>query len=209
MMVKLIVCDYDGTIFDTFKIVYDMLHSLDKEFNFSVFTSRKALKDIYMDNFYKSLRKSCSEADLSGFKKLLEKENKKKAGSLKLFKGMKKILKQLKKHYKLAIISSNFKSAMKKALKKNDIDFFDAILGAGKIESKVEKFKILEKRFKLKPNEVVYVCDTVGDIKEAKKAKVKTIGVTWGYHEKNRLSKAKPDKIISRPEQLIKAVENL
>ena len=208
-MIKLVVFDYDGTIFDTFEIVYNMLHSLDKErFHFNVFTSKKVLKDIYMDNFFAALRKR-TKKDLFDFKKCAEKENCKRANILKLFKGLKKILKQLKKHYKLAIISSNFKSAMKKALKKNNIDFFDVILGAGTIESKTVKLKKLAKRFKLKPGEVVYVVDTVGDIKEAKKAKVKTIAVTWGYHKKKRLSKAKPDKIISKPEQLLKAVEGL
>ena len=109
----------------------------------------------------------------------------------------------------MVIVSSSFKSLMKKVLKKNDIDFFNQILGTEAGESKVEKIKKCIKKFKLKPKEVVYIGDTVGDLLEAKKAKVKTIGVTWGYHGKKRLIKAKPNKIINKPVQLINEVEDL
>ena len=208
-MIKLVVFDYDGTIVDSFEIVYNIQRKLEKKFNLGIFTSKKALKDIYMTNFYTGIKKKYKKKDLSQYKVECEKLNIQAADKMKVFKNLKQVLRKLKKKYKMVIVSSSFNSVMKKALKKNGIDFFSQILGTEAGESKVEKIKKCIKNFKLKPKEIVYVADTVGDIKEAKKAKVKTIGVTWGYHCKKRLSKAKPNKIINKPQQLIKAVEDL
>ena len=48
-----------------------------------------------------------------------------------------------------------------------------------------------------------YVCDTVGDIREARDAGIRTVAVTWGWHSRERLAAAHPDRLIDVPEKLL------
>jgi phosphoglycolate phosphatase len=65
------------------------------------------------------------------------------------------------------------------------------------------------KEYGLEPKECAFVTDTLGDLREAKKAKVPTIAVTWGYHGKTRLKKGSPNLMIHDFEDLAEAVEKL
>jgi phosphoglycolate phosphatase len=56
----------------------------------------------------------------------------------------------------------------------------------------------------MKKEKTFYVGDTVGDIKEARLAGVKTVAVTWGWHNKERLEMASPDYVIETPDDLLK-----
>lgn len=48
-----------------------------------------------------------------------------------------------------------------------------------------------------------YIGDTVGDIKEAKSAKVTTVAVTWGWHDLDQLQQAQPDSLVHHPSELL------
>ena len=87
--------------------------------------------------------------------------------------------------------------------------FFSEVLGKETHKSKVEKFKMIFKEYGLKPEECIFVTDTLGDLREAKKVGVPTIAVTWGYHGKTRLKKGSPNLIIHDFEELTGAIEKL
>jgi len=42
---------------------------------------------------------------------------------------------------------------------------------------------------------------------EGKRAGVKSSGVSWGWHSKNKLKKANPDFLIDNPDELINLLE--
>ena len=48
-----------------------------------------------------------------------------------------------------------------------------------------------------------YVCDTVGDVHEARDAGAVTVGVAWGWHGEERLLRAEPDQMAQRPADLL------
>ena len=52
-------------------------------------------------------------------------------------------------------------------------------------------------------DKVFYIGDTVGDIMEAKKAGVKSIAASWGYHKRECLVNCSPDILIDKPGDLI------
>lgn len=54
----------------------------------------------------------------------------------------------------------------------------------------------LVEEFDLNPEETFYVGDTPRDVQAGKTAKVKTIGISWGFQHKNVLAKSKPDFLI-------------
>ena len=108
----------------------------------------------------------------------------------------------------LYIISSSPKSAINKFLKCNNLEYFDEVLGVDFHKSKVEKFKYLFKKYSLNPNDVIFVSDTLGDILEAKNVDVKTIAVDFGFHDRIRIKKGNPFKIVSNFDELLETIKD-
>ncbi len=164
--------------------------------------TRQEFMDIYKLNFYEAMKKrGVKNEEIEKISResvaILSKKK------LKIYPGMKNAIKKLSKTHNLAVVSSNYDSIMKKNLKKHGIlKCFDFILGTEEGKSKQEKVKSLLKKEKLSFPEAVFITDTIGDIKEAKKAKVKTMAVTWGFHTMQMLKKAKPDFIAQKPTQI-------
>lgn len=112
-------------------------------------------------------------------------------------------IKQACQQYKIIICSSSPKSGIEKFLKKNGIyEFIDGIYDVNLNPSKVEKFKIIMSRYKATPEECLFITDSCGDINEAKKVGIDSIGVTWGIHSKKLLEESKPYGIIEKIENL-------
>ena len=124
---------------------------------------------------------------------------------IKLFEGVELILKQLRKRYRLGIVSSNSEENIKKILKENGVDkLFDYIYSASSLFGKHKNLKRLIKKYKLNLEEVIYVGDEDRDILAAKKVGIKVVAVTWGYNSKEKLMKEKPDYLVSSPKELEK-----
>ena len=71
--------------------------------------------------------------------------------------------------------------------------------------SKLGKVENLEKCVKLcnvKKENSYFITDTVGDIKEGLAAGLKTIAVTWGFHNKELLNGLKPSYLINNPKEI-------
>lgn len=119
-------------------------------------------------------------------------------------------IKNLSNKYTLAIISSTSSSYIKSYLEKRNIlsDFSD-ILGSELDLSKADRINVLLRKYDIKLDEVVYITDTLGDIKEAEKFGVKSIGVTWGLHDRKTLEKGNPVVIIDNPRDLLKIIQNV
>ena len=83
-----------------------------------------------------------------------------------------------------------------------NIDYFEEVVGADKETSKVKKIEAIKSKFK--GNKYFYIGDTKGDIIEGRKASVKTIAVTWGWHSEDKLKKENPDFIVHSPIELVK-----
>jgi phosphoglycolate phosphatase len=82
--------------------------------------------------------------------------------------------------------------------------YFDDVLGADFNFSKVEKILYAKGHYGMDARHTAYICDTAGDIREAREAGVKTVAVTWGWHPRERLERARPDAIVERPEDLLR-----
>jgi len=115
------------------------------------------------------------------------------------------VLKILKDNNMLIVVSSNSIYAINLILSKYKFDhYFQDILGYEFSFGKSEKIIHFMKEFKIKEDKTYYIGDTTGDIKEAKKAKVKTVAVTWGWHSKKKLKATNPDYLIDTPEELLR-----
>lgn len=198
-MIKTIIFDFDWVIVDTFDYNKNISSKVcwveitNKDFkdhhNWNVYEKpiipfTKDITQLFFSEYYKNvcLNKSfCDEKDL----------------------------KFLKENYKLNIVSSNSEKAMNKFLNYNKLEYFEEILWVESWKSKVKKIEYLIKKYNYKKDEIMFVTDTIWDIFEANKVWVKTIAVSYGYHEIERLEKWNPFKIVSSFEEILRVLENL
>lgn len=64
-------------------------------------------------------------------------------------------------------------------------------------------------KYNINPLEVIYVGDEDRDIIAAKKTKIKTIAVTWGFNTNEKLSRENPDYLVDSPIQIVEALQDL
>ena len=121
--------------------------------------------------------------------------------------AMAPILEALHKNHCLIVVSSNDRASIKEALELFHYDgYFRDILGADFMFSKKEKILYAAKKYQVSLQDIYYIGDTTGDIKEGKQAGVKTIGVTWGWHSKEKMAAAQPDYLFDYPEKLLQLI---
>ncbi|NDK07686.1 HAD hydrolase-like protein [Candidatus Gracilibacteria bacterium] len=187
---KALIFDFDGVIHDTFDF-----HRNKIEEYFKITFSEEYFKSIHDGNIFASSPPEPIKSEgWEGYRDYIYKDY----SSLIMDNSIKRNLLKLKESYSLHIISSGGTNNVSDLLRNNEfIDTFNDILCYEFHKSKVYKFNYILKKYKLKVEECLFVTDTLGDILEANEVGLKTIAVDFGYHERERLEKGNPYKIIS------------
>jgi phosphoglycolate phosphatase len=203
---KLFLFDFDGVLVDSLdvyeKTVTDCLIKIGQPLT----RGREEFLELFEDNFYQSLENKGVNLDV--FMKAAEDILARiEYGKMKPFNAMQPVLDDLKKNNVLIVISSNDSPTIQEALRLYHFNgIFQEILGADFKFSKKEKILYTIKKYSVAPNNIYYIGDTTGDIKEGKQAGVKTVGVTWGWHSKEKMATARPDYLFDEPQELLKLI---
>ena len=204
-MKKLLIFDYDGVIANSLDVLWECFDKINKEDNFFPFKNKQEVTTLWDKNLFESVK----ELGINIFKlrKFYKKwidlaiQNNEK---VRLFPGLKSILKKLSQDNFITIISSNDDEVICDFLERNGlINCFDLIFGTKKGKSKRKKLKSILNKFKISEDKTYFITDTIGDLKEIKEFGIKTVAVTWGYHDKNKLQKENPDFLIENPKELL------
>lgn len=86
-------------------------------------------------------------------------------------------------------------------------DYFDIILGQRddyERKPSPQGALIIAERFNISPSECLYLGDTNTDMKTGKSAGMFTVGVTWGFRDRQELIDNNADFIIDKPMDLLK-----
>ncbi|MEX2007552.1 MAG: HAD family hydrolase [Candidatus Levyibacteriota bacterium] len=103
---------------------------------------------------------------------------------------------------KLIVVSHHpHKSLVEEAEEYGLTKHFDEILGS--IPVKTDEIIKVCKDMMIDVEKAVYVGDMVNDIKSAKKAKVISVALTQGYHDKKTLLREKPDYLLRKLSDLV------
>jgi phosphoglycolate phosphatase len=196
---KLVIFDFDGVLVDTLIASYSVFNEVNEGVTLDEF------KTLFEGNIIESVgsKKLIQHSDYFG-------QYDKQTRELKVPGILKETIEKLKDNYTLVIVSSTNTSSIVKILERNNVlAGFEDILGADISYNKVEKINAILKKYNKGSEDVVFITDTSGDIKEGMKCGVKSIAVTWGFHDRETLKRANPVAIIDDPKELFETIKNV
>jgi phosphoglycolate phosphatase len=197
-MVKAVIFDFDGVIGDTLDLIFSINKKLFPEITLEDY------KNLFNGNIYK--KGNFTPESIEEFYKYQNEEFK----TLIIEDSVKTELNKINKEFPIYIISSNQEYALNLVFENNHMaNIFTQVLGMETEKSKVKKFEILLKSQNLKPEDCIFITDTLGDIKEASKLNIKTIAVDFGFHERSRLEQGNPFKILSNFNEIYPTIQSL
>lgn len=122
----------------------------------------------------------------------------------KFYDGMIDVIKKVSVENVLAVVSSSSSEILHKRLTENGVEgLFSRITGGEVGMTKSESILKNMSQFSSQADQTYMIGDAVSDIRYGKEAKVKTVGVTWGFQSRELLKAEGPDMLIHRPEELL------
>ncbi|MEC6906699.1 HAD-IA family hydrolase [Photobacterium piscicola] len=199
-----LIFDFDGTIADTFNLYIDVMRKIYHEYDFKyiddedielcrAMTSKEIIQYLGISPLQIPIIANRIRGDFT--QRMVEQ---------KIFTGIDTVLESLKQEgHKLFILSSNSEENINIFLNLNNITQFDGVFSKSSIFGKSGIIKKIINKNKFIADDVYYIGDETRDIEAAKKIKIKSIAVSWGYNNRNTLINKKPDHLIDNPQQLI------
>lgn len=216
---KAVIFDLDGTLLDTIAdLASSMNHTLErfgfptKELPYHTMAVGKGLRN-YAE---RCIPKECvSEIFLDKFVPVVsEKYRVNSMVKTVPFDGINELLSFLQDNNIIINILSNKRDDFVKELTLHYFADFDIKFANGELPHVAKKpdpeaALLIADKCNVKPGEVLFIGDSVYDIKTGKNAGMKTIAVTWGYQPESMLLPEKPDYIAHKPEDIIEYIKTL
>ena len=206
-MIKTIIFDFDGVLGDSLDAAVSVISTVGPKYGFP-----KVTKEEIRDNGISGLisKYKISPIRLPFLVNEFRKELNKIIETVKPFKDIEVVLKELSKIYQLGILSSNSQLNLTSFIVKNNwSQYFSFVFSNSSLFGKHISLSKLFKERKIEKDEVIYVGDEERDVKAAKKIMIPVVGVLWGYESKEILGRQHPDFIAKQPSDLIKIVQKI
>lgn len=198
--IKNIIFDFDGVLMNSISLNKEIILEFVPEF------SDEDFKVLFTGNVYENplVQKVTKEFGNEFQKRFFERTTKEH-----FYEFADELISVLSENYDLFINTSAPASSVKKYLSYiGKQENFKGVFGCEDSYSKVEKFNIILKNFNCKKEECLFVTDSLGDILEANKVEVESIGVTWGVHDISTLTRGNPFSIVNDFQELIYTIRN-
>jgi len=202
-MRQVLIFDYDGVIVDSFSIFMTYFIEACKKQGYGFIATKKDFLQLFNGNMFEQMmQKGMDRKTILSIVYHLKDGLIKHQQKIEPFPKMPTVLQKLAQQHTLIVSTSNETKVVEEYLKKKNLyNLFDCIYGSDIEPSKVKKIQLIRKNNHF--DKYTYIGDTVGDVKEAKRANIQIIAVTWGWHSKKQLQHAHPDLIIDQPNELL------
>lgn len=203
MMKSLLLFDFDGVLADSLDLYSEAVARCLERIGTPIVKNREDYLVLFDGNFYESM--AARGVDLAAFaqaaREILPGID---YDAMQPFAGLIPVLDALQKDHSLAVISSNGYRTIRAMLTRFGFDpYFREIFGSDFHFSKKEKIDHAIEKYGVPHEKAFYIGDTVGDILEARAAGVRSVAVTWGWHDRGRLTSVHPDFVVDTPEGLL------
>lgn len=102
-----------------------------------------------------------------------------------------------------SILSTNSTRNIERFLDRHDLRVFEHVVGSASMFGKAREIGRLADRAGYDRDRILYVGDEVRDLQAARAAGVRSIAVSWGYADRDALSRHQPGHVIDRPDELL------
>ena len=217
--IKTIIFDLDGTLINTIDDLAEACNRVLKEYGRDYRWTEADYKRFVGNGIKKLVERAfnhtLSEEELeTAYKKASSIYSEIKLDNCYIYDGMKEQLNFLKERgLKLAVVTNKPDNAAKEMVTHLfGENTFDLITGAiDGVPHKPAPNSTLNtlKALGCTPEEALYIGDSNVDMQTARNAKIKSIGVLWGFRSKQELEKEEPSFIIEKPEEILKIIDEL
>lgn len=212
-MIKLVIFDLDGTLLNTIEDIAVSLNKALKNYNLPTHSLDTVLRMVGngVDLLIQRAVKPYDDYFLDVKKFYLEDYNRNCDIKTKPYKGIKELLQKLKDEgIKIAVLSNKPHIDTVTVINKYFNNTFDYVIGKkdnNRIKPYSDGVNEVMKYFNIKNNNAMFIGDSEVDVETGKNAKMRTIAVTWGFREKDKLIGA--DFIVSNPSEIINIIEGI
>jgi phosphoglycolate phosphatase len=200
---KLLLFDFDGVLVDSLELYERVVRQCLEEIGNPIVKNLDDFLALFHDNFYQGIvNKGIDlQAYMEAMKGIYPSID---ISLIKPNREMASVLLELAEWHRLMLISSNHEKVIRVLLNEMNVgECFEAVLGSEAVLSKTEKIAFAQVQCGVAKEQIFYIGDTTGDIREAHRAGVKAIAVTWGWHDRQVLETVCPDYLIDTPDALL------
>ena len=212
-MIDAVIFDMDGTLLNTLDDLTDSVNYTLSQFGFPTHTKddiRKFVGNGVNILFEKALPKNTDLKTKNQCIDFFKKDYAKNMyNNTAPYNGIIEILSEIRNSgMSIGVVSNKFNSAVNELCDKYFPYMIDASIGqSGRIPPKPSPKGTLEILNILNASNAVFVGDSDVDIITAKNANLKSIGVTWGFRDRENLKDA--DYIADTPHELLQIIRSL
>lgn len=215
-MYKAVIFDLDGTLLNTLEDLADSVNEMLKAKDYpqrSIDEIRQFVGNGMAKLIKRSVPENSSEKDFDECYELFRTNYRRNMkNKTRPYDGIIECLEELKKLGIKTVVTSNKNDDAVKSLCS---DIFGELLTAAigvktGINPKPDPSMVISaiEDLNLEKENCIFVGDSDTDILTAKKAGLKSIGVLWGFRDREVLEKAKADFIISSPHEIISIIKS-
>jgi HAD superfamily hydrolase (TIGR01549 family) len=209
-MVKAVLLDWDGTLWDVLTFMVETYTAVFQEIGVKPWT-----REQFRHNFRSDWRSMLSEMGLSDHRELLVSawDERLVNGRPPAYGWVNDFAASLAQDYSMGVVSSAPRKPLLKELKRNGIHrLMDVIISEDDVEDTKPSAQPLIMAcgmMGIKPGEAVYVGDMVEDIMACRKAKMPIVCVAWGIHHPLLLRGHNPDFLADTPDEVLDFIKGL
>ncbi len=208
-MKRAIIFDFDGTIADTVPIMLDIYHKKAETKGWPVITPT-TLVELKKGSIKQAMRWAGVKFwQIPGLLSMGRSYMKERANDIQMFDGIPQLMKDIPASTDLYVLSNNDSTTIEQVLIANGLNNKVRVLPRPSLFNKDKSIKRLLKLNKYFNKDVIMVGDEVRDIEAGRKAKIHSVGVSWGLQDKSLLKKAKADEVCDSVGELNKAIERI
>ncbi|GGJ54504.1 HAD hydrolase-like protein [Deinococcus roseus] len=200
-----VIFDFDGTLVDSRKVFLTVYNQLARQNRFVPLTddNLEAMRSL-------SIRERCQQMGIPMYRLpwlglQLAKQYRQHLDQIQFNPGIKEMLQDLhSRGHPIWVLSSNSEDNIRQFFRQEGIEsWLRGVYSSNRIFGKAQQLQQLMRREKVQKNDMLYVGDEERDILACQQAGVKIAAVTWGYDPLSLLQKARPDVLISDPQELL------